>query len=107
MSGQQRGRRQLDCAMDRAEGQTPAFIARFLHWVRQPQSRWVRLPLGLFFIACAFFWFMPIVGIEFLPLGLLLLAQDIPLLRKPVARFLLWLEDKWAAHQRRKSARQS
>ena len=34
---------------------------------------------------------MPIVGIEWLPVGLLLLAEDVPFLRKPAGRFILFL----------------
>jgi hypothetical protein len=41
------------------------------------------------------FWFLPVLGIEFLPLGLLLIADDVPFLRKPVGRAMLWLEQKW------------
>jgi hypothetical protein len=40
-------------------------------------------------------WFLPVLGIEFLPLGLLLIAEDVPFLRKPVGRAMLWLEQKW------------
>jgi hypothetical protein len=35
-----------------------------------------------------------------LPIGLLLIAQDVPFLRGPVARLTLWLERKWAALRR-------
>jgi hypothetical protein len=38
---------------------------------------------------------MPIIGIEWLPLGLLLLAQDLPFLRKPVGRLILFLISRW------------
>jgi hypothetical protein len=35
--------------------------------------------------------------VEFLPIGLLLIAQDVPFLRKPVARMIHWLLNKWDA----------
>jgi hypothetical protein len=38
---------------------------------------------------------MPIIGIEWLPLGLLLLAQDLPFLRKPVGQLILFLIRQW------------
>jgi hypothetical protein len=38
--------------------------------------------------------------VELIPIGLLLLAQDVPFLRKPVARGTLWLERKWRALRR-------
>lgn len=89
------GQRKLDAAYDGLERELPDPVARALRWFRHPRSRWVRIPVGLFFIACSFFWFMPVVGIEFLPIGLLLIAQDVPFLREPVGRFTLWLEDQW------------
>jgi hypothetical protein len=69
--------------------------------VRSPASRWVRIPLGLLFIAGGLLWFLPVVGIELLPIGLLLVAQDVPFLKKPVARGILWLEQRWLALRRR------
>ena len=39
-----------------------------------------------------------------LPLGLLLFAQDVPVLQLPMARMLGWVERKWIARQRAKSA---
>lgn len=55
----------------------------------------MRIPLGLLFIVCAMFWFMPIIGIELLPVGLLLLSQDIPILRKPTARLIVFGVGLW------------
>ena len=37
-------------------------------------------------------WFLPILGIEMLPIGLLLIAIDVPFLRGPAARMLGWIE---------------
>jgi hypothetical protein len=30
-----------------------------------------------------------------LPLGLVLIAQDIPFLRRPMARMIAWINDRW------------
>ncbi len=64
---------------------------------RDPDSKWVRLPLGLVLIAGGIFGFLPVLGFEFIPLGLLLIAQDVPFLRKPVGEATIWLEHKWVA----------
>jgi len=37
-----------------------------------------------------------------LPLGLLLFAQDVPFLQKPLAKMLGWIERKWIKRQRAK-----
>ena len=92
MSG---GQQQLGQAFDRLEQEAPD-RARFIHWFRDPKARWVRLPLGTIFILASFAGpFLPIVGIEMLPLGLLLVALDVPFRKEPVARLTLWLTDKW------------
>jgi hypothetical protein len=94
---QDEGRRVLDEAYAGLEREVPDRICRAIRWLRDPGSRWIRLPVGVLFILAGVFWFLPIVGIEFLPIGLLLIAEDIPFLRKPIGRFLIWLEQQWLA----------
>jgi hypothetical protein len=50
------------------------------------------------------FGFLPILGLWMLPLGLLLFAQDVPMLQGPMARMLGWIERKWEERQRAKAA---
>ena len=95
-----RTQRDLDKAFDQLEDELPDGVSRALEWLRSPKSRWVRIPVALLCIVASFFWYLPVIGIEFLPLGLLLLAQDVPFLRGPVARFTLWLEAQWCRLKR-------
>jgi len=86
----------LDKAYDQLEVHTPDTVARAIRWLRNPKGRWVRLPLGLLIVVTSLIGpVVPVLGIEFLPLGLLLIAQDIPPLREPVADMTLWLEHQW------------
>jgi hypothetical protein len=85
----------LEEAFDAIERAAPHSLARTLRWMRRPQARVVRLPLGLLCIVGSFFWFLPVLGLWFLPLGLLLIAQDVPFLRRPVGRMTLYLLDRW------------
>ncbi len=78
--------------------------ARFVGWLRKPSSRLVRIPLAILLMAGGIFSFLPVLGLWMLPLGLLLFAQDIPMLRKPTARTLGWIERKWIERQRAKAA---
>jgi hypothetical protein len=68
------GRETLDLAFTRLAALLPPRGARWLQRLRSPRARWVRIPAGLLCIAAAGFWFMPVIGIEWLPVGLLLLA---------------------------------
>src|SRR4051812_28674712 len=61
-------------------------------WLRSPAARWVRMPLGLLFILGSFLFILPIFGLWMLPIGLLLLAEDIPALRCLRTRILDWTE---------------
>jgi hypothetical protein len=47
--------------------------------------------MGILLIIGGLLWFLPILGLEMLPLGLILLAIDIPFLRGPIARMIDWL----------------
>lgn len=82
-------------AFERLEKELPDWLARFVHRMRGPRAHWVRIPLGVLFVAAGFFWFLPILGVEFLPIGLMLLAQDVPFLRRPMAAMMEWLLDRW------------
>src|SRR3954469_21483277 len=61
-------------------------------WLRSPAARRVRVPLGLLFILGSFAFILPIFGLWMLPVGLLLLAEDVPALRSLRTRILDWIE---------------
>src|SRR5262245_24299289 len=77
----------------------PERASRFLQWVRRPSSKWVRFPLALLLMVAGVIGFLPILGFWMLPLGLILVAQDIKPLRRPIARLIAWAERKWSALQ--------
>jgi hypothetical protein len=91
----QRAHDALDRAFDELDAHLPARLGRMIKWLRQPQARWVRLPLGILCIIGSFLWFLPVLGLWFLPLGLLLIAQDVRILRRPVGNMTLYLLDRW------------
>ena len=86
---------ELETAFDKIENEAPEFLTRAIRRMRRPQARWVRLPLGLLCILGSLLWFLPVLGLWFLPLGLLFIAQDAPFLRRPVGRMTLYLFDRW------------
>lgn len=97
----------LDRAFERLKALLPQRAGSWLQALRSPRAAWVRIPLGLLCIVASAFWFLPVIGIEWLPLGLLLLAQDVPFLRRPIGRLvnllldvaerlLRWCRARWA-----------
>lgn len=56
----------------------------------------VRLPLGLLLVAGGFLAILPIFGLWMIPLGLVILAIDLPALRPFVSAVIIRLRRKWA-----------
>lgn len=73
----------------------PTSVARIIRNLRHPKARWIRIPIGVLLIAGGIFSILPFLGIWMLPLGLLLMAYDVPALRSPVGRFTIWAARKW------------
>ena len=63
-----------------------------VRWLRSPAARWVRLPLGVLCILGSLLFILPIFGLWMLPVGLLILAEDVPMLRRMRTRVLNWIE---------------
>ena len=61
----------------------------------QGWGRPLRLGLGFLLIIGGLLGFLPILGYWMIPLGLLVLAQDIVPLRRPVGRTLVVAELRW------------
>ena len=97
-------RAELDRHFAWFEAKLPPRPAKFVSWLRQPSSMLVRIPLAILLIVGGIFGFLPILGLWMLPLGLLLFAQDVPMLQGPMARMLGWIERKWEERQRAKAA---
>jgi hypothetical protein len=81
----------LERELDRLERRLPPRVAWFIRWVRQPSARWVRWPLALLLVVGGFFGMLPVLGLWMLPLGLALIAQDVPFLSPPLARLVAWI----------------
>lgn len=89
----------LERQFDRISRQVPASRG-FLEWVRRPRLHIVRIPLAILLILGGVFSFLPVLGIWMLPLGLLVLAVDIPALRGPVGNAIVRLQRFIAKSQR-------
>jgi hypothetical protein len=93
---------EIDRHFARFEDRLPSRPAKFVGWLRKPSSRYVRIPLAILLVFGGILSFLPVLSLWMLPLGLLLFAQDVPFLQKPLARMLGWIERKWIERQRAK-----
>lgn len=78
----------LECLIDRL----PNRIRSTVRFVRQPSVRWLRILTGLALTFGGVLWFLPVLGLWMLPVGLALLADDIRSLRSFRSRTLDWIE---------------
>jgi hypothetical protein len=83
-----RRERRLERLIDRL----PSRLQRAVRWLRRPSARWLRLPAGILLIAGSLLSLLPLFGLWMLPLGLFLLAEDVPLLQRGRDRVLDWIE---------------
>jgi hypothetical protein len=80
--------RRLRRLLRRLPGRTQAIT----RWLRKPASRWARIPAGVLLIIGGCLAILPVFGLWMFPLGLMLLADDVPPLRRSRDRGLYWLE---------------
>ena len=84
--------RQREQRLERLIDRLPQNFRATVRWLRRPSLRWVRMPAGVLFITGSFLSILPIFGLWMLPLGLMLLAEDIAPLRRVRDRILGWIE---------------
>ena len=95
------GKRVLRQAFRRLDQELPESLGRAMRWLRHPHSRWIRLPAGLMLIVGGVLSILPGLGMWMLPLGLLLIALDVPFLRKPIGHSTIWSVEQWVAFRPR------
>lgn len=93
----------LDRLIERLNKQLPGPLSRFVEWLVSPSGRLVRLPLALLFIAGGIFSILPLLGIWMLPLGVILLAIDVPPVRRWVVNTAPKIEARWRAWRLRRA----
>jgi hypothetical protein len=87
----QREERRLERLIDRL----PYTMQKVTRWLRRPSSWWTRLPAGVLLIGGGLIGFLPLFGFWMLPLGLMLLAEDLLPLRWARRRALDWTARRW------------
>ncbi len=78
----------------------------FLERLREPRWRWLRIPIGVLLVLGGVFWFLPLVGIWMIPLGLSVLAIDFPAAEKAARRLNAYARlarQRWRHWRRRRS----
>ena len=83
-----------DWRLERLINRLPNRARSTVRFLRVPGSRWLRIPIGILLTFGGVLGFLPILGFWMLPIGLALLADDLPLLRSGRSRILDWIETR-------------
>lgn len=83
-----------DLRLDKLVHRLPPRVGDTVTYLLKPSSRWVRIPSGALLVVGGVFSFLPVLGIWMLPLGLALLAEDVPALRSSRSKVFDWIERK-------------
>jgi len=83
--------------LNRLLQRVPAWARHIIRSSSRPDVGWLRIPLAIGLMLGGLFGFLPLLGFWMLPLGLALLAMDLPFLRGPLARLLAFINRKLAA----------
>ena len=89
-----RDHRRFDRQLDRLGRSLPGMDGP-MRGLTAPGRWWLRLPIAVVFILGGFLGFLPVLGFWMIPVGLVLLAVDLPGIRPIVARFLVRLQVSW------------
>ncbi len=83
----------------------PSSVRHAYEWLIRPQAKWVRIPAGVALMLGGVFSFLPVLGIWMLPLGAILVGEDIPPIRRATLRGLGWVQAKWDNWRARRGAK--
>jgi hypothetical protein len=83
-----------DPRLDKLVHRLPPRVGGTVTYLLKPSSRWVRIPSGALLVVGGVLSFLPVLGVWMLPLGLALLAEDVPALRSSRSKVLDWVERK-------------
>ena len=84
----------LDEELDRLQARMPGRMSRLVQKVRSPSAAPYRIPVGVALTAGGLVGFLPILGFWMVPLGLAVLAHEVPAMRPPLARLLAKINGK-------------
>jgi hypothetical protein len=85
-----------DWRLDQLISRLPGRVRSAIRFVRHPSRRWLRIPVGILLTFGGVLGFLPIMGFWMIPVGLALLADDVPLLRSYRSRILDWVARRHA-----------
>ena len=69
-------------------------VRRGFHRLRSHPNHWLRRSIGILLMIGGLLWFLPVLGLWMLPLGLVLFLGDGPAYRRLRKRFVAWRRER-------------
>lgn len=70
--------RAWDERVEKLVAELPGWLRSALEWIRMPSRWWLRVPAAVLFVIGGLLFILPILGLWMLPVGVALLAEDVP-----------------------------
>jgi len=80
-------------------------VKRLFRRENLPRSRWARIAIGVVLVLCGFVGFLPILGFWMVPMGLAILAIDIPIVRRLTQKVTVAVTRWWSTFRGRHGKR--
>jgi hypothetical protein len=72
-----------------------AWVVQATFRLKRHHNPWVRRGLGIALVVGGLLWFLPVLGIWMLPLGVVVLSDEMHLLRRTRRRVQVWAGSRW------------
>jgi hypothetical protein len=95
----------FEVELEHLQGHLPDWAAGVLRKTMEPSAKWIRMPAGIALMTGGTLGFLPILGFWMLPLGLALIARDVPFMQPPLTRGFAWINRKLGHSRDRRSVR--
>ena len=93
-------RRELDRYLNAIGRYLPGWFCRTVVWLRKPSRVPARIAVALLLVGGGLLSFLPVLGLWMLPLGLVIISQDLPFLQRPLLRAFQWADRRWQGWRR-------
>jgi hypothetical protein len=88
-------RHELNRYLDRLGAYLPDWLCRTVKWLRRPDRFIARIVVSSVLVLGGLFSFLPVLGLWMLPLGLIVISQDLIFLQRPLVRVFKWTEHQF------------
>jgi hypothetical protein len=88
---------ELNAYLDKLIKRLPDWFSRLVIWLRDPKRVYARVIVSVLLMAGGILSFLPVLGVWMLPLGLIIISQDLQFMQGPLVRTIKWVENKYVA----------